>query len=158
MQLLNQSLNGKEAPRPIIVGYEQQSSVDSLAFPQTVESIRSWLISQLAARLGFQPSEIDIHENFGNYGLNSIEAVNLSGDLESILGRRLPPTILWDYPTIQTLAEYLAEDTSKDTGMIVSRSSIPPEKAEQLLTRLDQLSDAEVDTLLKSLLFEEEND
>ncbi|NJK38507.1 MAG: acyl carrier protein [Oscillatoriales cyanobacterium RM1_1_9] len=157
MQLLNQSLNGKEAPRPLIVDYEK-SPLNILAATQTVETIRHWLISQLATRLGLQPEEINVHEDFTHYGLNSIEAVNLSGDLESVLGRRLPPTILWDYPNIQALAAYLAEDTSKDAGVFGNQGRIAPEIAEQLLGKLDQLSDVEVDALLQSFLFEEEND
>jgi 8-amino-7-oxononanoate synthase len=36
----------------------------------------------------------------------------LSGELENFLGCRLSPTLLWDYPTVQELAEYLAQDFS----------------------------------------------
>ncbi|MGD1807471.1 aminotransferase class I/II-fold pyridoxal phosphate-dependent enzyme [Dapis sp. BLCC M126] len=80
------------------------------------ENIKSWLVSQLAERLEVDTSEIDIERDFIDYGLNSIEVVNLSGELENLLGRRLPPTLLLDYPTIESLAEYLVEDTSEDTG------------------------------------------
>ncbi|MCL2934243.1 MAG: phosphopantetheine-binding protein, partial [Trichodesmium sp. MAG_R03] len=80
------------------------------------ENIKSWLVSQLAERLEIDTDEIDIERDFSDYGLNSIEVVNLSGELENLLGRRLPPTLLLDYPTIESLAEYLVEDTSEDTG------------------------------------------
>ncbi|MEB3341684.1 aminotransferase class I/II-fold pyridoxal phosphate-dependent enzyme [Okeania sp.] len=80
------------------------------------ENIKSWLVSQLAERLELETNEIDIQRDFTEYGLNSIEVVNLSGELENLLGRRLPPTLLLDYPTIESLAEYLVEDTSEDTG------------------------------------------
>ncbi len=157
MQLLNESLNGKTAPEPTGMKLNPQSPVDSPALSQDAQAIQVWLIAQLAERLGLEPDEIDLNEDFANYGLNSIEAVNLSGDLENILGRRLPPTLLWDYPNIKTLSEYLAEDTSRDASIKPQNNNIPPEKAEELLERLDQMSDEEVDTLLSSMLSEEES-
>lgn len=157
MQLLNESLNGKAAPEPTGVKLNTESPVDSLVFSQDAKSIQFWLVAQLAERLGLEPDEINIHEDFADYGLNSIEAVNLSGDLENLLGRRLPPTILWDYPNVAALSEYLAEDTSRDANIDPHQTDIPPEKAEELLANLDQLSDQEVDALLNSMLSDEEN-
>ena len=157
MQLLNESLNGKTAPEPAGIMLNPQSPVDSPVFSQDAQAIQVWLIAQLAERLGLEPDEIDLEEDFANYGLNSIEAVNLSGDLENLLGRRLPPTILWDYPNVTTLSEYLAEDTSRDAKIKPSQNNIPPEKARELLEKLDQLSDEEVDDLLNSMLSEEES-
>ncbi len=156
MPLLNQSLNGKSAEPPTFVSDDLTFPVNSLASAQDAITIQVWLINQITERLGIEPDEIDLDEDFADYGLNSIEAVNLSGDLENILGRRLPPTILWDYPNIHALSQYLAEDTSKDTFSRSQVHDISPEDAQQLLEKLDQLSDAEVDTLLNSMLFDEE--
>jgi 7-keto-8-aminopelargonate synthetase-like enzyme len=33
-----------------------------------------------------------------------IEAINLSGELENFLERRIDPTLLWKYPTIEVLS------------------------------------------------------
>jgi phthiocerol/phenolphthiocerol synthesis type-I polyketide synthase D len=35
--------------------------------------------------------------------------VSISGELEHWLGRRLPVTLVWDFPTIELLAKALAE-------------------------------------------------
>ena len=43
-----------------------------------------------------------------DYGLASIQAVSLVGDLEEWLGRKLPATLLWDYPTLDAIAAELA--------------------------------------------------
>lgn len=157
MPLLNQSLNGKSAQPPTIVSDDLTLSVNSLASAEDASTLQIWLVNQIAERLGFEPDEVDIHEDFADYGLNSIEAVNLSGDLENMLGRRLPPTILWDYPNIRTLSEYLAEDTSKDSLNPSQPQTVSPEEAQKLLEKLDQLSDAEVDALLNSMLSDEED-
>ncbi|HEY9402633.1 MAG TPA: acyl carrier protein [Pyrinomonadaceae bacterium] len=95
-----------------ISGAEQNNgnSSGSQQKPQTVEEIQRWLARELAAFLEIDADEIDIQEPFANFGLNSIAAVTLSGDLEDWLGCELPATLLWDYPTIQVLSRHLAEE------------------------------------------------
>src|SRR2546429_7174154 len=72
------------------------------------EAIQAWLVSQLSQVLQVEPQDIDIREPFTNYGLTSRDAVGLSGDLEDWLGRRLSPTLAYEYPTIERLAWHLA--------------------------------------------------
>ncbi len=72
------------------------------------EQICNWLIDRVAEHVGLSPLDIDSSIPFADYGLGSAEAVILSGDLERWLGRSLSPTLLWDYPTIDALATYLA--------------------------------------------------
>lgn len=74
------------------------------------EEIADWLIDRVAEQTGSPPAQIDSSIPFADYGLGSAEAVILSGDLERWLGRRLLPTLLWDYPTIDSLAHYLAHE------------------------------------------------
>ena len=75
------------------------------------ETIQHWLISQLAKRLSLATSQIEIDRPISSYGLDSVEAVNLAGELEEFVGRRFCPTLLWDYPTIKALICHLAQKT-----------------------------------------------
>ncbi len=77
----------------------------------TESEIKAWLASQLAAILNIPPQAIDVRAPFNRYGLVSRDAVGVSGDLEEWLGCRLPATLLYDYPTIEALARYLAAGT-----------------------------------------------
>jgi|SRR5215213_10451912 len=72
------------------------------------EAIQAWLVSHVSEALKVSTAEIDACVPFANYGMSSMAAVSLSGDLEDWLGRPLPATIMWDYPTINALAEHLA--------------------------------------------------
>jgi acyl-CoA synthetase (AMP-forming)/AMP-acid ligase II/acyl carrier protein len=72
------------------------------------EEIESWLVGRLAERLDASIESIDPCEPFASYGLTSREAVVLSGELEEWLARTLPPTLVWDHPTIRELARFLA--------------------------------------------------
>jgi acyl transferase domain-containing protein/acyl carrier protein len=72
------------------------------------KEIQDWLISHIAKLLQLAPATVDIRESFAAYGLSSLDAVALSGDLEEFLECRLSPTLAYDYPTIASLSEHLA--------------------------------------------------
>jgi acyl carrier protein len=69
--------------------------------------IQLWLVTKLSDRLAIATDEMHVREPLANYGLDSRTALTLSGELEDWLGRKLSPTLLWDYPTIEDLAVYL---------------------------------------------------
>lgn len=72
------------------------------------ELIRSWLTTRLAEQIRVAPAQIDPNDTFDDHGIGSTEAVMLAGDIERWLDRELSATLLWDYPTITTLASFLA--------------------------------------------------
>ena len=72
------------------------------------ETITAWLVAEIAKRLNVPAQQIDITAPFDRYGLDSLAAVTLSGDLEQWLGRELSPTLVYEYATIEALAGYLA--------------------------------------------------
>ena len=72
--------------------------------------IQAWMSSYLAQLLALEPDEINVKIPFDRYGLDSSVAVGLTGDLEDWLDRKLDPTLLYDYPTIEALAQHLAEE------------------------------------------------
>ncbi len=73
------------------------------------DEIGEWLIKRIATHLKVGTELIAVDRPFTQMGIDSTEAVVLSGDLQEWLGRRIPPTIAWDYPTIETLGKHLAE-------------------------------------------------
>ena len=77
---------------------------------KTREEIKLWLVSYLANLLKVEPDEVDTTIPFDRYGLDSVVAVGLTGDLEDWLGCEIDPTILYDYPTIESLVQRLSEN------------------------------------------------
>lgn len=75
--------------------------------PQREEEIQDWLINRLAVWLLLDSDEIEIEQPFASYGLTSITAVTMTGDLEDWLGVELSPTLAYEYPSIAALARYL---------------------------------------------------
>lgn len=74
------------------------------------QEIQAWLIANVAQVVEMEPRLIKIDEQLENYGMDSLQATHLSNDLQGWLGRQLSPTIVWDYPTIESLARYLANN------------------------------------------------
>jgi hypothetical protein len=105
-----------------------------------------------------------VRQPFTEYGLDSITGVCFAGDLEDWLGLRLEPTLLWHYPVIATLAQYLAEaiartpsgpDSQEDCARVDLRQgsrTVGQGNTTPWLAQLDDLSDADVDALLHRLL------
>lgn len=71
--------------------------------------VLAWLTLKFADWLEVAPQELDARRPISSYGLDSISAVTLSVQLEEALGIELDTALLWDRPTIETLAEHLTE-------------------------------------------------
>lgn len=80
------------------------------------EVVVGWLIEQIARHAKLSAQHIDIHAPFEAYGLDSLAAVSISGEMERWLGCRLSPTLIYDYPSIETLANYIASESSMAAG------------------------------------------
>ena len=76
----------------------------------TGEAIQGWLTRRIAESIGSKPEDIDVTVSFAYYGLDSVAALGISGDLSNWLGRKLSPTLTWDYPNIESLAAHLADE------------------------------------------------
>ncbi|MFU8802987.1 MAG: beta-ketoacyl synthase N-terminal-like domain-containing protein, partial [Bradymonadaceae bacterium] len=72
-----------------------------------IQEIEGWLVGRLASELGVEAGSIDLRSPFANYGLGSLEAISLVGELESWLEQEIPATALYDYPTVEALAKHL---------------------------------------------------
>jgi acyl carrier protein len=75
--------------------------------PPTAEAIQAWLVNHLAAHLEVPPEGIDLEMPFADYGLDSRTAVTMAGELEKLVGKEVPPTIVWDFPTISAIVRHL---------------------------------------------------
>lgn len=73
----------------------------------SAEQIQDWLVSYMANILENTPDEVDIKMLFDEYGLDSSMIIGMIGDLETWLGCDLDPTLVYDYSTIEDLAQHL---------------------------------------------------
>lgn len=79
----------------------------------TNDEIQEWIISYLANLLDIDGEDIDIDEPFDRYGLDSASAIGLMGDLGTWLKQDFDPTLIYDFPTITSLANHLISEVLK---------------------------------------------
>lgn len=69
-----------------------------------------WMKTWLIARAGVKPSEIKLDKPFSDYGLDSMTAVEMSGEIEDWSGTALTPIVAWNYPTVSQLSQYIVDE------------------------------------------------
>jgi acyl carrier protein len=99
--------------------------------------------------LGFGASDtIDPQQGFFSIGMDSVMAVQLRVRLETSLGQALPSTLAFEYPTIESLTNYLGSEVLKlnesmnephmdDLAVTDIIGSQAPLSEEELLSKLD---------------------
>ena len=109
-----------------------------------VTLMRTRVRKHVAEVLGLDPAyPVKSQQPLFDLGLDSLMAVDLRNILGKLVGQTLPSTIVFDYPTIETLADFLLTLVSSDTLLTVEQ-----EEADEL----DLLSDDELASLLANKL------
>ncbi|WP_210743546.1 type I polyketide synthase [Nocardia cerradoensis] len=98
------------------------STPDSERFGVLVEIVRG----QIAATLGHEnPNSIAADRAFNELGFDSITAIEFRNALQAVTGLPLPATLVFDYPTPESLARHLAEEftgTGRDSEVTATRA------------------------------------
>lgn len=76
----------------------------------SAEDIQDWLAAQIAEQLGVDPDEINIRSPFDSYGLDSAQTMSIANLGKQYFGLQLSPLVIWNYPNIESLSQYLAEE------------------------------------------------
>ncbi|MCM2373287.1 type I polyketide synthase [Aporhodopirellula aestuarii] len=92
---------------PTMTETKSRSVLSNPTSPQTA-SIIAWLIEKIAARVKMPTNAIEVNEPVSRYGLDSVGAVRLAGELSEWLERDIPATLAYEYPTIASLAHHLS--------------------------------------------------
>ena len=70
--------------------------------------LRAWIVTALGDACGLAPTQVDPRGRFGQHGLDSLRAIRMISGLAERIGRPLSPTLAWEYPTAEALADHLA--------------------------------------------------
>ncbi|WP_212004577.1 non-ribosomal peptide synthetase/type I polyketide synthase [Chitinophaga sp. HK235] len=78
------------------------------ANPQQAAMLRQWLTQWLQKRFNLSESALSADTPFAEYGMSSLQATALAGDLEEFLQISIDKTIVYSFSTINDLAGYLS--------------------------------------------------
>ncbi|GAB2668333.1 type I polyketide synthase [Saccharopolyspora gloriosae] len=87
--------------------------------------IRDRLVGWIAELLGIGAGEVVTDRPFHEFGLSSRQAVSLAGQVQDLVGRRLPPTLLWEHPTIDRLVDALSAGAGDEEPDVLPRPRDP---------------------------------
>src|SRR5215467_14725273 len=90
---------------------KKTDSITQTTEPITEASVQEWLVTHIAAMAQIQPEDVDIDRPFAEFGMDSMQLFQLSGDLQKFLGREVSEIVAWDYPTIAQLSKHLTTDS-----------------------------------------------
>jgi acyl transferase domain-containing protein len=148
-----------EMSRQDAVAYQKSEYEDVLrrireARPREArELLRDFLSDQVARLLGFEPGyAVDTGQGLLEMGMDSLMAVDLRNRLFTALGRSLPPTVVFDHPTIDALTTYLGREVLELPDPAEAASVEGGGDLEKVLKQLEQLSDEEAEANLAARL------
>ncbi|MCB0209451.1 MAG: SDR family NAD(P)-dependent oxidoreductase [Anaerolineae bacterium] len=120
------------------------------------QHLRAEIAKVLALR---SPNQIDPRQSVFDLGLDSLMAVELRNQIATSLELALPSTLLFDYPTLETLADYLWSNgllyakkpaSVSETELSSEDQPLSPISTEpnRPMSNLEALSDEEAESLL----------
>ncbi len=150
--LQKSDLGVEKNPDPISPQSYQEISLNSLPHLsqfQSPKKIENELIEWLSQKLKIPVDQINPIHAFADYGMDSVIAVELAQDLEEKLelSQPLEATIAWNFPTIQSLAQYLNTlKTGKQQKL--KKTEEQQQISPSVESNLDLLSEVEMAKLL----------
>ena len=127
---------------PSLTGATLLTTETTQRYPVLIDYLRQ----QIACLLCIPPARLELDQPFTALGLDSLKALELQGRIAADLSMDVHLAQFIDYPTISQLANVLLDTLEAEASTV---AQLVP--AGQLLDRLDQLSDEEVDTWLTRL-------
>jgi acyl carrier protein len=104
-------------------------------------------VAWLADKLRVDESDIDPRRSFADHGVDSLAAAEFAKALADRMSIALDETLLWNFPTIDALLEYLERapqdadgETSSAQQPSVDRRAAPPASSTQAANVADELT------------------
>lgn len=114
---VNQHIAGDEldGASDLILPPDFLSRVGQLSQHELQVELESWLVGWLTARANLTPGSLGPTTPFAQLGIDSLTAVEISQELDQMLGLQSPPMVIWSCPCPSELAAFLASELNANT-------------------------------------------
>ncbi|SCL23249.1 Acyl transferase domain-containing protein [Micromonospora pallida] len=127
----------------------------AVAPPQDrLDLLRRHVRDQVVAVLGLPATyHLEPRQKLFEIGLDSLMAIELKNTLQGQLGRTLPSTVVFEYPTVEALTDYLARDVlALDLDVPEEPAPESSPRSSETVERLKDLSEDALEDLLAKKL------
>ncbi len=131
-------------PLPVTLGHTKARKI-------TADEAEIWLINRISERTELPSGDVQVTTPFLMLGLGSMEAVELAAELETWLGRRMSPTMIYNHPNIGALAKWLSQplhDEKSDSALIANTLSLEMLPTEFSLEDIEGMTDTDIENLI----------
>jgi acyl carrier protein len=88
--------------------YSERFNPRMTSTPTSIDDIRALLVRVIATEAAIPAEDVATDQPFTSYGIDSIAALSAGMEIEDHYGLSgLPADLLWDHPTVDTLAAAL---------------------------------------------------
>jgi acyl carrier protein len=154
--LLRQIVRVKEQARSNASAVQLLEQIKTLPPNEQQNAFQEYARQQVVSILGLDASHtLHADRALTDLGLDSLMAVELKNKVEGDLHVNIPVTFFLEEATVAGLAKKLQmqiNGTNGEDAKTASVDTLDAEKAKELLSSLDQLSEDEVDALINNLM------
>jgi acyl carrier protein len=93
------------------------ADTDPVIIEVTPEKVGAWLIGRVEHYLDEPAGSIDPGMSLAEYGMDSVHAFTLCGEIEDALGVAVDPAMIWDMETLTSLAYHIAELAARKSSV-----------------------------------------
>jgi acyl carrier protein len=136
------------ADKPALEEPDLRQRLDAALPNKRLPLLRDHVRAQAAKVLALNASQVDVNLPLQNLGLDSLMAVELRNLLGTSVGQTLPPTLLFDRPTVMGLTDYLSQDVLHLQFNNVADKGIEAKIPPDVIDAFEDLSDDEMALLL----------
>jgi thioesterase domain-containing protein/acyl carrier protein len=117
----------------------------------TYEYLRDWLANRIAGHLKLDVSDLDLRANFLMLGVDSLELVGIAGELAELLKIEIEADKLWEYDSIDKLAEFLSSELANQSVEISNVASSEPVPVAREIVTNPYLTNAATRSVVKTM-------
>jgi malonyl CoA-acyl carrier protein transacylase len=129
--------------------------INAIAPQDRREFLKEHVRNLAAAVMGFEsPDALEANQGFFQMGMDSLTSVELRSRLQKTLNCSLPATVIFKYPTLESITEYLATEVLKLNSSVKNISESEDNQVDKLSDEVSRISEDDIDSAVAEELAE----
>ena len=101
--------------KTVVVQHDLVEQLKTTNITKRRKLLHDHICSAVAKVLGWQSEPIDLHKKFFELGMDSLTSLDLKNHLQKTLKCYLPINLIFEYPNVELLTDYLVQELGLDS-------------------------------------------